>query len=233
MLAGKFLVIGTGKYGATIARKLSEKGAEVIVFDCIEEKIEALKDDVAMAVTMDATDFKTLQSQNITEVDAAVVAIGENFEAVILTTVHLMELGVKRIIARASGPQQIKILEKLGVEEILTPEDEVAFVVAERLINPSVVSFLQLPDNYEIAEIKAPKAIINRTIEDIDLRNKYQLTLVTIKRAFEVNKKGENIIEQHVLGVPNSGSIIQESDTLVVFGTAKDVARFIEINVSL
>ena len=196
----------------------------------LKKKVEAIKDDVAMAVTLDTTDVRAIQSQNISEVDAAIVAIGENFEAVILTTVHLIELGIKRIIARASGPQQIKILEKLGVTEILTPEDEVAFVVAERLVNPSVVSFLQLPDNYEIAEIKAPKAILDRSIDDLDLRNKYQLTLVTIKREFETKKKGEIIIEKHVLGVPSSETIIQPTDTLVVFGTIKDVARFIEIN---
>ena len=230
MQAHRFLVVGVGRHGRQIATKLAEKGAEVYAFDTSEERIEAIKDDVAQAVTLDSTDIKALQSQNIEGIDAAVVAIGTNFEAVILTTVHLMELGVKRIISRASGPQQIKILETLGVSEILTPETEVGQAVAERLINPSVVSFLQLPDNYEIAEIKAPRDAANRTIEQIDLRNKYQLTLVTIKREFEEMKRGERQVEQHILGVPNSDTVIKETDTLVVFGTMKDVERFIQIN---
>lgn len=230
MSHGKFAVIGVGKYGATIARILAEKGAQVFAMDNNEEKIENLKDDVAFAVTLDSTDKKVLISQNITDVDAVVVAIGENFEATVLTCVHLMDLGVKRVIARASGKHQKLILEKIGVQEILTPEDEVAFIVRERLINPSVLSFLQLPDNYEIAEVAAPKGVVNRSIDDVDFRNKYSLTLVTLKREFEVNKGDDTITEQHVVGVPNSETVITETDTLVVFGTAEHVVRFLEIN---
>ena len=139
-------------------------------------------------------------------------------------------MNVKRIIARASGLQQKLILEKVGVHEIIIPEDEVAYVVREKLINPSILSFLQLPDDYEIAEIIAPKGVIGRTIDNIEFRNHYELTLVTIKREFEEEKNGEKIKEQHVIGVPSSDSKILECDTLVVFGTAKNVQRFMDIN---
>ncbi|MDX1651983.1 MAG: TrkA family potassium uptake protein [Brumimicrobium sp.] len=226
----KFAVIGVGKYGSTIALRLAERGAQVFAFDVSEEKIENIKDDVAFAVTLDTTDSKALASQNIQEMDAAVVAIGENFEATVLTSVHLLDLGVKRIIARASGNDQRLILEKIGIKEILTPEDEVAFVIREKLLNPSILSFLQLPDDYEIAEIKPPKGTLNRSIEDIDFRNKYQLTLVTMKREYDIKKKGQYEVEQHVIGVPNSDTIIESRDTLVVFGTAKHVQRFIDVN---
>lgn len=226
----KFAVIGVGRYGATIARRLAEKGAQVFAFDPDEEKIEGIKDDVAFAVTLDATDVRALRSQNIDAMDAAVVAIGENFEATILTCVHLLDLGVKRIIARASGEHQRLILQKVGVTEILTPEDEVAFVVREKLINPSIVSFLQLPDDYEIAEIIAPKGTVGRTIDTIAFSNKYELTLITIKREYNIQKKSEEITEQHVVGVPKSDTVIMERDTLVVFGTSKSVQRFIDIN---
>lgn len=118
-----------------IAKRLAEKGAQVFAFDPSEERIESIKEDVAFAVALDATDKKALQSQKINDMDAVVVAIGENFEATILTCVHLMDLGVSRIIARASGEHQKLILEKIGVPEILTPEDEVVFVVREKLIN--------------------------------------------------------------------------------------------------
>ena len=230
MIFSKFAVIGIGRYGITIARSLSQKGAQVFAFDNKEERIDQIKDEVAFAVTMDTTDIKSLLSQNITDMDAVVIAIGENFEATVLTAVHLMDLGVKRIIVRASGAHQKLILEKIGINEILTPEDEVASAVREKLLNPSILSFLQLPDDYEIAEIIAPKGVVNRTIKDIQFRNKYQLTLVTIKRAFEVNTKGILTIEQHVLGVPASDTIVEESDTLVIFGTGVNVTRFIEIN---
>jgi trk system potassium uptake protein TrkA len=226
----KFAVIGVGKYGSNIARRLAEKGAQVFAFDNNEEKIENIKDDVAFAVTLNSTDFKVLSSQNFEEMDAAVVAIGENFEATVLTAVHLMDLGVKRIIARANGADQRLILEKIGIKEILTPEDEVAFVIREKLLNPSILSFLQLSEEYEIAEIKPPKGTLNRTIEDIDFRNKYQLTLVTMRREYDIKKKGQYEVEQHVIGVPKGDTVIESRDTLVVFGTAKHVQRFIDVN---
>ncbi len=229
----KFAVIGVGRYGSTIARRLAEKGAQVFAFDPNEEKIESIKDEVAFAVTMDATDFRALQAQNIGEIDAAVVAIGENFEATILTCVHLQDLGVKRVIARASGVQQRMILEKIGVTEILTPENEVAFAVREKLLNPNIVSFLQLPDDHEIAEIRAPKGVVGRTIDEIGFRNKYEMTLITIKRLYELTKNGEDTTEQHIIGVPKSDTVIHDTDTLVVFGAAASVERFIEINQAL
>ena len=229
----KFAVIGVGRYGATIARRLAEKGAQVFAFDPNEEKIENIKDDVAFAVTLDATDIRALKTQNLGELDAAVVAIGENFEATVLTCVHLLDMGVKRVIARASGDHQRLILEKIGVTEILTPENEVAYVVREKLLNPNIVSFLQLPDDHEIAEIKAPKGCVGRTIDHVGFRNKYEMTLITIKREYELTKNGEDCTEEHITGVPKSDMIIQEKDTLVVFGTAKSVERFIEINESL
>ncbi|HLV43002.1 MAG TPA: TrkA family potassium uptake protein [Brumimicrobium sp.] len=228
----KFAVIGVGKYGSNIARRLAEKGAQVFVYDNNEEKIENIKDDVAFAVTLNSTDFKALTSQNLEEMDAAVVAIGENFEATVLTAVHLMDLGVKRIIARANGADQRLILEKIGIKEILTPEDEVAFVIREKLLNPSILSFLQLSEEYEIAEIKPPKGTLNKTIEDIDFRNRYQLTLVTMRREYDIKKKGQYEVEQHVIGVPKGDTVIESRDTLVVFGTAKHVQRFIDVNES-
>jgi trk system potassium uptake protein TrkA len=135
------------------------------------------------------------------------------------------------VIVRASGEHQIRILESLGVIEILTPESEVASIVAEKLINPNITAFLQLPDDYEIAEIKAPLGITNRSLDDIDLRNKYSLTLITIKRQYEVKGDDDStIVEEHIIGVPKSETVVYETDTLVVFGTLKHVNRFIEIN---
>jgi len=233
MIYSKFAVIGVGRYGATIARRIAERGAQVFAFDPDEEKIEGIKDDVAFAVTLDATDIRALKSQNLEEMDAAVVAIGENFEATVLTCVHLMDIGVKRIIARASGDHQRLILEKIGITEILTPENEVAYVVREKLSNPNIVSFLQLPDDHEIAEIRAPKGIIGRSIDSIGFRNKYEITLITIKREYNITKNSEDCVETHIIGVPKSDIEIKEKDTLVIFGAAKSVERFIEINESL
>ena len=230
MRGTKFSVIGMGKYGKSIANILSDRGAEVIAIDNREEYIEEVEDIVALAVTMDATDGKALESQNIHESDAVVVAIGANFEALLLCCVQLKELGVRRIIARSNDENQKKILQKIGIEEILEPEKEIGVLVAEQLINPSIVSFLQLPDDYEVAEIKPPKDIESRTVEEIGLRSKYRLNLITIKRCFEEDNGDSVEVVQHILGVPASNTIIQGTDTLIVFGTSRDIKRFIEIN---
>lgn len=119
MTGNKFAVVGMGYFGSAIAKILSKRGAEVVAIDSHEERIENIKDDVAYAVTLDATDRRALESQGLNEMDAVVVAIGENFEALLLCTLHLQEMGVKRIIARASHPSQMEILRKMGVREIL------------------------------------------------------------------------------------------------------------------
>ena len=230
MKGSKFAVFGVGKYGSAIARNLSAKGSEVHVFDLSQEKIENIKDEVALAVSLDSTDKKALMAQDLSGFDAAVVAIGENFEGVILTTSNLMDLGMKRIIARATGANQEKILNKIGVKEILLPEEEVADSVAEKLINPNITAFLQLPDEYEIAEIKAPKKIANSTLASLQLNKKYQLTLITLKRVFEVKKDVELLEEEHIIGVTNAETIVYDTDTLVVFGSLKNIQKFIEIN---
>ena len=230
MADNRFAVIGLGQFGNAIARQLSQRGAEVIAIDINEEAVEDIKDDVAYAVALDSTDIKALKSQNVQDVDAVVVCIGDNFEALMLTTVLLMELNVKRVISRANGKQQRLILEKIGVREILSPENEVGSAVAERLLNPNILSTLMLPDDYEIVEIKTPPAIANRTIEDVGLRNKYNLNLITVKREFDVNVKGQTMREQHIIGVPGSDTILYETDTIIVFGQAKDINRFIDIN---
>lgn len=230
MVHNKFAVIGLGQFGNAIAMKLSQRNAEVLAIDVNEDEIEAIKDDVSFAVAMDATDKKALRSQNIQDMDAVVVAIGENFEALLLTTVMLQELGVKRIISRANDIQQRRILEKIGITEILSPEEEVASIVAERLTNPSILSSLILPDQYEIVELKTPPAIANRTLEDVNMRNKYKLNLITIKREYEENQKGVVVKRSHILGVPESSTVIYQSDILVVFGMTPDIERFTEIN---
>jgi len=226
----RFAVIGLGQFGSAIARVLAQRGAEVLAIDNREESVNNIREDVAYAVTMEATDIRALKGQNVQEMDAVVVAIGENFDGLLLTTVLLMEMNCKRIIARAMNRHQRMILEKVGVTEILSPEDEVSVAVAEKLINPSVVSSLQLPDEYEIVEVKTPPKISNRTLIDLSLRKKYNLNLITVKREFDVTKNGETVKEIHILGVPRSDTVLFDTDTMLIMGKTRDIERFIEIN---
>ncbi len=230
MKENRFGVIGMGYFESAIARILSSRGAEVMAIDSNPDRMEGIKEDVAYTVALDATDKKALEAQGVADLDAIVVAIGENLEGLLLCTFHLQELGVKRIIARASAPSQAEILRKMGVEEILQPELEVGRSIAESLLNPSVLMCLNLPDDYEIVEVIAPRQVANRTLADIGLRSKYKLNLVTILRKSKELKNGKISSEKHIFGVPTSDTIIHKTDTIVLFGTTKNIERFIKIN---
>ena len=230
MVNNQFVVIGIGQFGEAIARSLSKKGAEVMAIDKSQEKVDYIANDVAYAVALDSTDKKALMSQNIQDYDAVVIAIGEDFEELLLTAVNLIELKIKRIIVRAKGRVNRQILEKLGLKEIFSPEFEVGKVVAERLLNPSIRSFLDLPEGYVITEIKTPKSIIGQTLESIKLRESYNINLVTIRNEIEEVKGNRVVQTQHIMGVPQADTVIGEHDYIVVFGHAKDIEKFIDIN---
>ena len=168
--------------------------------------------------------------QNIQDFDAVVISIGEQFEQLLLCAVNLIELKVKRIIARAKGDANKLILQKLGIKEIFQPEFEVGALVAERLMNPSIISYLQLPDGYSIAEIKPPHSIIGSSLGEIKLRDKYRINLITVKRDIEVEVDGETKTESHITGVPQSTTVIDEQDNMLIFGKSSDIEKFIEIN---
>lgn len=226
----KFAVVGLGQFGMAIAKSLAQSGAEVLAIDNDEEHVESVKDDVAYAVQMDATDIKALRAQNIQDMDAVIIAIGEDFESLLLCVVQIQELKVKRIVARAASLQQRMILEKLGVKEILSPEQEVGRTVAQMLLHPTMKSFIQLPDGYEIVEIDCPKKVAGRGLSDLGLRENYNLNLITIKRSYEETVKGELKQVEHIIGVPKGDTVLYESDILIVLGKNKDVDRFISVN---
>lgn len=227
----KFAVIGLGMIGTGIAKSLAGRGAEVIAIDMDERKVESLKDEVALAVSLDSTDTKALQAQNLQDTNAVVVAMGHDFESSLLTTVSLKEMGVKRIIARVSSKHQRVIFNKVGIQETFAPDEEVGKTVAERLIHPDIEAFLPLPDDYEIIEVKTPKRVINKTITEANLREKYDLNLVTIKRSFsEKEVNGESVTVEHIIGVPKGDTKLLDTDILILLGKTKDVDRFIEVN---
>jgi len=231
MKAQKFAVIGLGNFGRAIAISLSRKGADVMAIDSNYERIDQISDDVSYAVTLDATDKKALLSQDIKSFEVVIIAIGSNFEQRLLCAATLLDLGIKRIICRSLGKSQRIILEKMGITEILSPEDEVGNTIARRLMNPSMISYLDLSDDYMIIEIVAPRRICGESLGKLDLRDKYKLSLITIKREFSsIFKGGEETKAQHVLGVPDTKTVIQGKDTMVLFGRTRDIEKFVEIN---
>lgn len=227
----RFAVIGLGRFGKTVATTLSKRGAEVLAIDINPDLVDEIRDEVAYAVSLDGKDSKALLSQNINTINTVIVAIGSDFESMLLTTVTLMNIGVKNIYARAMNKTQKSILEKIGIKNIILPEVQVGVSLAENLLHPDIITFFKLPDEYEIVEIKAPKNIFNRTIQDVDLRKKYNLNLITIKRVTNVTIEDENEVkDEHIIGVPTADTKILDGDILIVMGIAKNIKRFMEVN---
>ncbi|MCG8477347.1 MAG: TrkA family potassium uptake protein [Cytophagales bacterium] len=225
-----FAVIGLGQFGIAIAKTLASRGAEVLAIDKNYDVVEEIKDEVAHAIQLDTTDYKGLLAQNITEMDAVVVAIGDDFESLLLTIVVLQDLGVKRIMGRAANEQQKVILQKIGVTEIISPEATIGQSVAEQLLQPNIHSYLPLPDDYEIVEISTPHKVANQGLKEVGLRDKYDLNLITIKRSQQKIKEGHSVLEEHIIGVPKANTILYATDVLILMGKKDDVNRFIDLN---
>ncbi|HXK73729.1 MAG TPA: TrkA family potassium uptake protein [Bacteroidales bacterium] len=233
MALEKFAIIGAGHFGSAIAIALSQKGREVLVIDSDISVIQDISDDVAYAVCIDATNKKALISENIQDFDAVIVAIGNDFIQRLLCAANLLDLNVKRIICRTMGKNQRIILEKMGITEFLSPEDEIGTLFAERLLNPSMISYLQLPDEYKIAEILAPIKLVGTTLGEISFRDNYKLSLITIRRGYrdkDVTPLVTDNTPEHIVGVPENSTIIEENDCFVLFGKTYDLENFILVN---
>lgn len=225
----KIAVIGAGRFGTAIAKELSLKGVEVLVIDSTLSIIQDISDDVAYAVCVDATNKRALEAENIEDYDTVIVAIGNDFEARLLCVANLLDLEVKRIVCRTLGENQKLILEKMGITEFLSPEDEVGVIVAERMLNPNILTYLQLPDQYRIAEVLTPPRIVGKTIEELNFRDSYRISLITIRRE-TYDSLDTKKIEEHIIGVPATSDIIEENDIFVLFGKLVDIETFINSN---
>lgn len=226
----KFAVIGLGDFGKSVALSLAERDCEVIAIDQNMEIIEELKDKVTYAARLDSTDERALTALGVDKVDAAIIALGERFDDTILTAVLLMQMKVKKIVVRASSIIQQKILNKLGVHQVIMPEFEIAKKVASTLINEDFVDYVPLGENFNIVHIKAPKEFTGKTLQEIDLRIRFNLNLITIKRLSKMydEDSGETILKERIYGVPTATTVIEEGDVLVILGKDKDIKKIID-----
>jgi len=205
---GQFAVIGMGNFGYYLGRHLYEKGHEVIALDINKSQVQKSKDIVSQAVVADATDREALESLGISQVDAAVVCIGTRMQASILATLHLKELGIKSILAKATSEEHGRILKKVGASEILFPEKDLAIGVASRLDNPNMLDYLPFIEGYSIVELAPPKEYVGKTLKELDLINRFGIQVLAIK---EILPKG-------LILIPGADFQVKDSDALIVLG---------------
>lgn len=227
----KFIIVGLGNFGGSLAEKLTQQGNEVIGVDNRTEKVVALKDKLSHTICMDATDHNTLAHLPLKNTDVVMVCIGENEGANIMVTANFKNLGVKRIISRAINPIHENVLQALGVVEIVHPEEESAERWAKKLCLKGVVDSFELNKNFSVVEIIVPEKLVGKKISDLGLREKYAILILTIIKNTEVSFfLGKSKIIPKIQGIPSEDTVLQDEDILVLYGANEDLQKFAKLN---
>jgi trk system potassium uptake protein TrkA len=214
--AHRFAVIGLGRFGARLARGLAAAGAEVIAVDKRADLVDQIRDDVTLAVVLDATDPQALNAQGIDKVDVAVVGVGGAFEDCALATSVLKQLGVARVISRATTKARGEILSRIGADDIINPEAEAAARWCSRLTMPQVMEKIDLGDAHSLVQIRTPASWAGKTLEQLNVRKKYKVNVVAIRRLKPGKDKSAG---RYVIDTPLPDSKLESEDLLLVVGS--------------
>ena len=216
-------VIGLGTFGEKTAVSLFKKGAEVIAIDKDEILVEKIKDRVTHAIALDVTDERALRSQNISDVDVAIVAIGDNREKSIMAVAMLRKLGVGRVVARATDPLHEHVLEEIGASETIKVEEEMGEIIASKIVAPHVLQRYNFAAGYSIVEIKMGKRYAGKTLVESKIRQNYNLSIVALqKRIPFITEDGKSSYRIEINDCPMPMDVIEQDDIVVLVGSEKN-----------
>ena len=204
-------IIGAGRFGMALAETLVNAGAEVILLDRNRPAMQSAS-EFTTALQGDATQPHVLEEAGFGECDVAVVAIGSNVEASIMTTANCKDLGVPSVVAKATSELHGRILKKIGADSVIYPDRDSANRLARAICNRSAVDFLEVSDGYSIAEIAVPESVSGKTLAEADLRKKHGVTVLCIRRLCEDHKQPRKIV------IPQASDQLEADDRLIVFG---------------
>jgi trk system potassium uptake protein TrkA len=217
-----------GRFGRRLAVSLTQSEAEVIAIDQNRDIVEEIRDEVTHAVRLDSTDEDALRAQGVEKVDVAIVGIGQSgrgFESSVLTVVNLKAMGVPRVYARAETIVQGQVLEKVGATEVIYPEIESALRWSGKLITPQIIDKIDLSPGYSLASVIAPNSFHEKSVLDLQLRQRFGVNLVSIKRGDNVEDKRQ---KGEIINVPFPETIIYAGDTLMITGSDENLSALPE-----
>ncbi|MFC6038177.1 potassium channel family protein [Paenisporosarcina macmurdoensis] len=210
----EFVVIGLGRFGGSIVRELIDQGADVMAIDKFADRVDEFASIATQAIVADTTDESVLKSLGIRNFEHVIVAIGEDIQSSILTTLMLKEIGVNKITVKAQNDYHEKVLRKIGADQVVHPERDMGIRIANNIMTNNVLDYLELSDEHSIMEIKANEILAGSTLIDLDIRAKYGINIVGIKRGTEI------------LVSPQADEKILINDVLIVIGADADIIRF-------
>ena len=208
-----FVVIGLGRFGTRLAKKLYAMDCEVLAVDIDNEKVQQIADDVTQAVSGDARDKDVLRALGVRNCDCAIVCIASDLSSSIFITMTLKELDVPYIVAKAQGVMHQRILEKLGANNVVIPEQEMADRLAHKLVAPNILDYIEISDDYSLVEEQAPEAWVNKSIKDLSVRSRLGISIIAVK-----NGKNINI-------APGADYVVKHGDILVIVGKYEALAK--------
>ena len=223
----KYIIVGLGNFGASLAVKLTAQGNEVIGIDSRMNKVDLYKEKISHTICLDATDEFTVSGLPLKETDIVIIAIGEDQGANVMVTALFKNLQVKRLISRAIDRLHEKVLMAIGVDEIVRPEEETAERWAKKLCMTNVVDSFELSDDFSIIEVEVPNRFVGKTIKEIELRSTFNLlALTTIKKTEVKSVVGKTRNEDRVQGVASPNTVLNANDILVIYGANNDLRNF-------
>ncbi len=226
----KYIIVGLGNFGGHLAARLTSYGHEIIGVDANEDKVEAVKDKITHAIVMDATDIHAVRNLPCREADAVIIAIGEDFGASIMVTALFKQLQIKRLISRSINKVHETVIQAIGVDEILHPEEDSAERMAKSLQMKGVIDSLDVSDDYNIIEVKAPQRYVGLSIAETKIRQDYNINILTlIKMEEKPNIFGVKSKSKKVTGVVTAETKIEEGDILLLFGHIKDIKEILSL----
>lgn len=178
----KFAVIGLGLFGKRIAKDLAEMGHDVLAIDRDEQPVDQLKDKVNKAIIGDVTQEGLIEELITENMDVVIVTMATDIEGSLISVLNCKEIGVGRVVAKSNGYEHTKILEKLGIDKIINPEEDVADQLAKSLGNPKVQEYLQLGEDYSLREIEVPETFVGKTLQELDVRSEHKVQVIGIQR---------------------------------------------------
>ncbi len=210
----QFAIIGLGRFGSSLCKELYKLGHDVLVIDSIEEKVSDLTNYSTHGAIADGTDEKALQSLGVRNFDYVVVAIGDDIQSSILTTLILKDLGCKNVWAKARNDYHQRVLEKIGADRVIHPEQDMGVRIAQYLTSKKLIDYIDLSEDYSIVELSASSKIANKSLIELNIRAKYGCTVLAIKQGDKINI------------APMPSDKIENGDILVVIGHKDDLKKF-------